>query len=345
VRTSPNLIALLPVLGLSACASSGTPLIFGSTTTFGITVNATPDTQGFDFTLGYKDKNLAIVPVAVTTDGKIEEITSWSKSCGDRRDALSVFGQFTSKGDWTLSGSGGTAANTTKNQAGHVNLDRFFATGIAASHLANGYRNGMKNERTTEKAECVQQKTASPKSTNEADNGEETATTPENQDVVPPISSTATEKPSKAHQIRRLIYGQSNTIGIGISVQTSLAEQGPNFTLGYSGRDIAFIPTMEWHADGRSARLASRDQLTPDGNSNATSRDSREVDAFSVFGQFSATTQTQSIDYGLSRFFSTGLAARNLADGFEALIERQLKNEITDSKTTEDKKEPNAPKK
>jgi len=203
----------------------------------------------------------------------------------------------------------------------------------------------MKNERTTEKAECVQQKTASPKSTNEADNGEETATTPENQDVVPPISSTATEKPSKAHQIRRLIYGQSNTIGIGISVQTSLAEQGPNFTLGYSGRDIAFIPTMEWHADGRSARLASRDQLTPDGNSNATSRDSREVDAFSVFGQFSATTQTQSIDYGLSRFFSTGLAARNLADGFEALIERQLKNEITDSKTTEDKKEPNAPKK
>jgi len=157
---APRLIALIPVLGLCACASSGTPLIFGSATTFGMSVNATPDTQGFDFTLGYKDKNLVIVPVAVMTDGSVQEITAWSKTCSDKRDALSVFGQFTSKGDWALLGGSSTDANAAKSQKGHVKLDRFFATGIAASHLANGYRRGMANTVPADNDECDKKETA-----------------------------------------------------------------------------------------------------------------------------------------------------------------------------------------
>ena len=83
MKSDPRLIALVPILGLSACASSGTPLIFGSTTTFGVTVNATPDTQGLDFTLGYKDKNLAIVPVDALRDGGVQAVLGWGKQCGD----------------------------------------------------------------------------------------------------------------------------------------------------------------------------------------------------------------------------------------------------------------------
>lgn len=324
MNIAPRLITLAPILGLCACASSGTPLIFGSTTTFGMTVNGTPDAQGFDFTLGYKDKNLAIVPVAVTTDGRVEEMHAWSKACGDKRDALSVFGQFTSKGDRSLLSDSGSEANAAKSSKGQVKLDRFFATGIAASHLANGYRKGMAETSTTDNNECSKQQ-ANSGTTEQASGNEHTSSSP--------------EKTGASHQIRRLIYAQSATIGIGISVQTSTSEQGPNFTLGYSGRDIAVIPTMDWHSNGNSARLTSRDQLKRDGRAAKNPSDSGEVDAYSVFGQFSATTSTQSIDFGLSRFFSTGLAARNLADGFEALIDKQFKADAAAAKAAGDKKE------
>ncbi|WP_298619867.1 hypothetical protein [uncultured Zoogloea sp.] len=355
MNTAPRLIALLPVLGLCACASSGTPLIFGSATTFGMSVNATPDTQGFDFTLGYKDKNLAIVPVAVTTDGSVQEITAWSKTCSDKRDALSVFGQFTSKGDWALLGGSSTDATAAKSQKGHVKLDRFFATGIAASHLANGYRRGLANTVPADNDECDKKETANsapapaakPKNTSTTEHtaNKQTNATNEGQKPQPP---SALGKPPEQHHVRRLVYGQSMTVGIGISVQTTTSEQGPNFTIGYSGRDIAIIPTMDWNASGGSARLTARDQTGVDGQSTTSNgvdgkpmenpEDSREVDAYSVFGQFSASTQAQSIDYGLSRFFSTGLAARNLADGFEALIERQLKTDSATAKAKDDKK-------
>lgn len=273
MNAAPRLIALIPVLGLCACASSGTPLIFGSATTFGVSVNATPDIQGFDFTLGYKDKNLAIVPVAVTTNGSIEEITAWSKTCSDKRDALSVFGQFTSKGDWTILGGNSTDANAAKSQKGHVKLDRFFATGIAASHLANGYRKGMADTAQSNNDECDKKETAhatpapAPKEKNapvkQAANKQAAAT-----NKVQKEQPTATPvKPAEQHHVRRLVYSQSMTVGIGISVQTTTSEQGPNFTIGYSGRDIAIIPTMDWNTSGSSARLTSRDQTGVDGKS------------------------------------------------------------------------------
>ena len=359
MNAAPRLIALVLALGLCACASSGTPLIFGSATTFGMSVNATPDTQGFDFTLGYKDKNLAIVPVAVTTNGSVEEITAWSKTCNDKRDALSVFGQFSSKGDWALLGGSSTDTNATKSQKGHVKLDRFFATGIAASHLANGYRKGMANTASADNEECEKKDTANsapapattPNNTSTTELTANKQTNATNESRIPQPSS-AVEKPPEQHHVRRLVYGQSMTVGIGVSVQTTTSEQGPNFTIGYTGRDIAIIPTMDWNASGGSARLTARDQIGVDGKSTTSvgadgkpmenPENSREVDTYSVFGQFSASTQTQSVDYGLSRFFSTGLAARNLADGFEALTERQLK---ADSATAKDDKKPADPQK
>ena len=82
--------------------TSGSPLIFGEAVNFGVTANVGPDSQGFDFTLGYKDKNLAIVPVAIVTDDKVRKILSHHTKCTKRHDALSVFGQFTSQGNWSM---------------------------------------------------------------------------------------------------------------------------------------------------------------------------------------------------------------------------------------------------
>jgi len=331
MKPSPNLLLLFPVLGLSACATSGSPLIFGEAVNFGVTANVGADSQGFDFTLGYKDKNLAIVPVAIVTDDKVSRIQSHHTKCTKRHDALSVFGQFTSQGNWPM-------LSTEPEKKGAIKLDRFFATGLAAANLADGYRKGMQAEPCTPEAgstSCAD-KDAGEKDC-EKDNTRIAATSP----ATPISAGTATSAKAPAasapdagpsasepeRKVIRMYFGQSNTIGIGISVQTAVAEQGPSFTLGYSGRSIAYIPTQAPSKGGKSRLINGGGQLRDESEDN---KDNEEKDALSVFGQFKAQTGTNSIDFGLGRFFSTGLAARNLADGFGSLATRQIRDEITD---------------
>lgn len=323
MKPSPNLLMLFPVLGLSACATSGSPLIFGEAVNFGVTANVGADSQGFDFTLGYKDKNLAIVPVAIVTDDKVSRIQSHHTQCTKREDALSVFGQFTSQGNWPM-------LSTEPEKKGAIKLDRFFATGLAAANLADGYRKGMQAEPCTPGAgsSCVD------KAPNETVCGKDNASIAATQSTTPPSAKApATSSPDTGpstsepeRKVIRMYFGQSNTIGIGISVQTAVAEQGPSFTLGYSGRSIAYIPTQAPSKGGKS-RLINGGSQQRDGNED---NNNEERDALSVFGQFKAQTGTNSIDYGLGRFFSTGLAARNLADGFGSLATRQIRDEIAE---------------
>ncbi len=330
MKPSPNLLLLFPVLGLSACATSGSPLIFGEAVNFGVTANVGADSQGFDFTLGYKDKNLAIVPVAIVTDDKVSRIQSYHTKCTKRHDALSVFGQFTSQGNWPM-------LSTEPEKRGAIKLDRFFATGLAAANLADGYRKGMQAEPCTPKAgstSCAD-KDASEKDC-EKDNTRDNTRLAATSSAAPTTAGPATSAKAPAasapdagppasepeRKVIRMYFGQSNTIGIGISVQTAVAEQGPSFTLGYSGRSIAYIPTQA-PSKGGKARLIN-------GGGSEDNNDNAEKDALSVFGQFKAQTGTNSIDFGLGRFFSTGLAARNLADGFGSLATRQIRDEIAD---------------
>lgn len=50
-------------------------------------------------------------------------------------------------------------------------------------------------------------------------------------------------------------------------------------------------------------------------------------DALSVFGQFEASTETVAFNYGLNRFFTTGVAARRLTEGLRAHIAAELAKE------------------
>src|SRR5215467_3473634 len=111
-------------VGIAGCVSSGnTPLVFVQTETLGITANASQTTP--ELTLGYRDVDVAIVPV--TADGK--PITSLQPAKPGQttpyRDALSVLGQF----------NAGATAGTSTN----ANLGKFFATGAAASRIAAGF--------------------------------------------------------------------------------------------------------------------------------------------------------------------------------------------------------------
>jgi hypothetical protein len=128
------------VLGLSllvcGCVSSGTtPLIFGQSHTVGISIGGGAADQSAEFTLGYRDKNIAIVPVVREDEsgsGQLEAHVQKDVNgvLGTDGDALSVLGQFSVDAD-------------TQEK---VVLGKFFATGIAARRLADGFVGQLEGE-------------------------------------------------------------------------------------------------------------------------------------------------------------------------------------------------------
>lgn len=302
-------LALLSVV-VCGCASQQTPqLFFGEQVTVGIEIGAGASSEGFDFTLGYKDLDIAIIPVSALISGQAQEIAAWNQeNGGNRRDALSVFGQF--------KGQGGIVGSTTKpsdKTSEKITLGRFFATGLAATSLAEGYMEGWSDStaRTNDGAKASAKATVKP--------GPQTE---------PAVVAAPSQNPSYTPP---LVFAQTNTVGLGVG--TSVANQGAHFTLGYTGRDIALVPVMAPSADGSLSRLGGRNQI----NETAISPDQwAESDALSVFGQFKVDSETSAARFGLSRFFTTGMAARNLAEGFKAEISRELKAE---------RQKPTAPKK
>lgn len=108
---------------LGCAASNNLPLIFGQSQAIGISIGAAASDQGADFVLGYKDKNIAIVPVSLEiSPGSFAKIGS--ESGKNFEDAFSVLGQFEASSDITKS---------------NVGLGKFFATGAAAKALADGF--------------------------------------------------------------------------------------------------------------------------------------------------------------------------------------------------------------
>ena len=127
-------------LSVAGCATKqNLPLVFGQAHTVGISMSSNVSQQGGEFTLGYKDWNFAIVPVTVAqADGANSQITSTSNETetDDFTDALSVLGQFNVK------------AKAKDGAKGEVGLGKFFATGMAAVKLSEGFaaKLGLKSE-------------------------------------------------------------------------------------------------------------------------------------------------------------------------------------------------------
>lgn len=132
--------AIMPLLGavaLAGCANADTVhLVFGQQNVVGLDITASAPEQGGSLSLGFKDKNIAVIPVAVES-GNLNDgskhirlgATNNESRDADRNDAFSTLGQFelNSGGDGTLS----------------VGLGKFFATGLAAQTLAEGFKDKL----------------------------------------------------------------------------------------------------------------------------------------------------------------------------------------------------------
>ena len=103
------------------------PLVFGQAHTVGVSIHGSATQQGADLTVGYRDVDIAVVPVtAVDASGQIVPIKAdvAGKDGGMSSNSLSVLGQF--EVDAQAAGP-------------KVGLGKFFATGLAADKLADGF--------------------------------------------------------------------------------------------------------------------------------------------------------------------------------------------------------------
>lgn len=120
-RLGLALVTGLAGLPLGACttADQPMPLVFGRSQTVGISVAGSVPDQGAHVTIGFSDRNVAVVP---TTSPNGEAIRATATD--GFNDALSVLGQF--------------EANAAAKDV-NAGLGTFFSTGMASRLLAEGF--------------------------------------------------------------------------------------------------------------------------------------------------------------------------------------------------------------
>lgn len=141
------LIALPFAAVLAGCATDfpkNMPLVFGESITVGIGIGATAADQGADFTLGFKSRDVAVIPVVaydsagnpVRLQATVSDVTPAQGAAAQggatiNRDSFSVLGQF---------------GSTTDGSGRRVGLGKFFATGAAAQQLSAGFAKCLETE-------------------------------------------------------------------------------------------------------------------------------------------------------------------------------------------------------
>jgi hypothetical protein len=304
MRTTTLLYLHVGALALVAGCSTTPdyPLVFGSSNTFGVGISGSAPEQGGEFTLGFKSYDFAVVPVTVhQPDGEEQRIGM--KAAERQTDAFSVLGQF----------SGSSARGTTEAPGTRARLGKFFATGQAAKTLGDGFSHKLAGNKKI--SSCGPQdpaqtdKKASPDEVMremEKQQQAHVAMQAQLQRMENAARAAAAPPAAKpADPVRRgqaLFFAQYEALGFVVTGGTTTG--GADLTLGFKDRNLAIVPVLKRSDAGRAEPLLS------------------EVgaghDALSVLGQFEFDAQERSlaVEAGLGKFFSTGGAARRLADGF-----------------------------
>jgi hypothetical protein len=117
-------------LGACAGAEQGVPLVFARTQTVGVSITGSVPDQGAHLTLGFSDRNIAIVPTTTSRGVAIRGIARDPVNPrADFQDSLSVLGQFE------------VSAKAADVSAG---LGTFFSTGMASRTLSEGFRDKLR---------------------------------------------------------------------------------------------------------------------------------------------------------------------------------------------------------
>lgn len=313
---------LIAIAVLGGCAATNPPLMFGDTTTFGLRLGNDTASGGGSVALGFKALSVAIVPVSVLDEnGKpwlLRGKTDRSLGALPRADAMSVFASFESE------------SRDQGAQSRSVELGQVFSTGMAAQALTSGYLckaladascsslpspeqlqsvADLRRETTTMMAAAAEARSAVQRLNRILADGAMPSPRSDDGDTAVSAVVASDRRPYQAP----LVFLRTDQLGIGIG--GSLAEQGLAFDLGFTNRNLALVPVYAEGGDGKVVRIvASEDE--------GDAKDPKALDAMSVLGQFKADSRTSGLGFGLGRYFSTGVAARNLGSSIAATISK-----------------------
>ncbi len=276
---------LIPALlaGLLASCAVNPPLMFGDNLTFGLQLGTDAASGGASVTLGYKQRSVAVVPVSVLDEGnRAQALRGFNEA---DRDALSVFAVFES------------AAPSADDR---VRIGQVFSTGLAAQLLTQGYECRLRGPGSCAIPPTVPATAASSSPQTQA---KALAASPATKASDAQAPAAGSDRPYQ----KPLIYARTDVLGF--SIAGSSAEQGAYFTLGYSSNNLALVPVFAPSGGLRVTGLFGGIGDVPNSR-----------DAYSVLGQFKADTQTKSLGFGIERYFATGIAAQNLAQGLRAAL-------------------------
>lgn len=357
---------LVVITLMSGCASYKNELVFGESSDFSIGLHPAP-AGGLDFNLGYKQTDIAVVPVAVLDSSReIRQRRAKENEDDDKakKDAISVFGQFSASS--TRSPSDG-------EKPPRVTFGRFFATGMAAQNLAEGYANGWKagvsaQDPTAAAAAAKAAADAAKVSADAAKASAESAkastvaaTAPQasadaakaSADAAKAAAEAAKNSVSGADARVTQVATEAGKAAGAKAAQDALAqgasENTPNTSVvlpplvfgqyDMVGLNLAYsaTPSAVDFAVGYSGRNIAIMPVFGEGKDgfhglgSGVGKDAN--DSYSVVGQFSADTATNAPDVGLNRFFATGVAAQKLSEGLKtriaAFIGKQTKADLT----------------
>lgn len=300
-------------LALGACATGGSPLTFIESNTLGISIASGAPEGAVELTVGYVGRNVAIVPVTASYGNpEHQTFVGSQRSVNGDYDAFSVFANFTA-----------AAGVTDGGKTSKAGFGKFFATGLAADKLAEGFaaRMGFVDEARGKVASMASPAETAASAADSGRGGKKGAAKKLSADDNPsPTSQTtvaAVDKGAPEAKLRNLMLVFAQYDSYGLSVGGSTTDLGAGLTLGYRGRNFALVPTVRINESGQI------EQINGSGNSQS------EFNSLSVLGQFKAdTTGGRTLDTGLEMFFTTGSAARWLGEGMSA----RLKSEAAQSK-------------
>jgi hypothetical protein len=260
---------------LCGCAATtNPPLLFGDVTTFGLRLGNDNASAGGSATLGYKNYSVALVPVSILDENGDAKLIKGRYAVKNGSQKSDAMSVFASFSDETVF--------TAAPQKGEVRLGQVFSTGLAAQTITLGVcKASLENGCSDEDASSEQDRPGKDRSE-------------------PSLKVAATSAPDRPYQ-SPLLFMRTDVTGIDIG--GSLAQDGMQFVLGYGSRDLALIPVAARQSGGRPLQITSSDDRA----------NGSQLDTLSVMGQFRATTETSKLNAGLTRYFATGVAARNLS--------------------------------